>query len=268
MPALSSECAVCLEEYTEPVCIPCGHLYCMKCVAEVVRYGGGNFGKCPTCKRDFNLFIPDATFVPEAFKPFLLSPIRRIYAPESLDKEREDTTPFKDKIKELEASVSEERDRVFQLEATLEADTRAIDDLEAEVKEMKKDGKVREREARRKARELNKALQESKRLEEEIEKLKEANAALNSTNEELTEEIESYNVRRWGPSIKSESDSDSDLEIIQCKYKAPTARVSRSQKRNLWDASDNEDSDDSVVEIPDPRPSAKRIKLSMPGVRR
>ncbi|KAF5317892.1 hypothetical protein D9611_014861 [Ephemerocybe angulata] len=248
MPALSSECAVCLEEYTEPVCIPCGHLYCMKCVTEVVRYGGGNFGKCPTCKRDFNLckssktiVIPDATFVPEAFKPFLLSPIRRIYAPESLDKEHEDTTPLKDKIKELEASVSEERDRVFQLEATLEADTRALDDLEAE---------------------------ENKRLEEEIEKLKEANAALNSTNEELTEEIESYNVRRWGASIKSESDSDAGLEIIQCKYKAPTARVSRPRKRNLWDASDDEDSDDSVVEIPDPRPSAKRIKLSMPRVRR
>ncbi|KAF6753474.1 hypothetical protein DFP72DRAFT_966765, partial [Ephemerocybe angulata] len=98
------ECSVCLDEYEEPVCIPCGHVYCKSCIKDVVNQQGGerNVGKCPECRKEFHLFIPDLTHAPAFLEPFLVSPIRRIYAPYA---GQGTLNKLNDRIKELEAQL-------------------------------------------------------------------------------------------------------------------------------------------------------------------
>ncbi len=45
-----SDCAICLEPPTEPVLTPCGHKYCLECVAQLF-HGAGGQKKCPLCRR-------------------------------------------------------------------------------------------------------------------------------------------------------------------------------------------------------------------------
>ncbi|XP_019647009.1 PREDICTED: tripartite motif-containing protein 3-like [Branchiostoma belcheri] len=43
------DCSICLQMFTRPKVLPCGHTFCKKCLVTYVR--GGMFFHCPTCKR-------------------------------------------------------------------------------------------------------------------------------------------------------------------------------------------------------------------------
>lgn len=45
-------CSVCLDVFTEPVSIPCGHNFCMSCIAK--HWEGKNQCLCPLCNKKFN----------------------------------------------------------------------------------------------------------------------------------------------------------------------------------------------------------------------
>ena len=45
------ECAVCLEQYTEPKVLPCLHSFCKRCLQGLLTQEGAVFKiNCPTCR--------------------------------------------------------------------------------------------------------------------------------------------------------------------------------------------------------------------------
>jgi hypothetical protein len=70
-----------LSSFKDPVCIPCGHVYCKRCLTEYTN-APGNLGltaKCPDCRASFHLVIPDVTCLPEKYHKFVSQNVRRIY---------------------------------------------------------------------------------------------------------------------------------------------------------------------------------------------
>ena len=58
-------CAVCLDRYTEPKTLPCLHIYCRKCLDELVQQGGQL--KCPSCRKPTRLSERGTSGLPTAF---------------------------------------------------------------------------------------------------------------------------------------------------------------------------------------------------------
>ena len=58
-------CAVCLGRYTEPKMLPCLHIYCKKCLDELVQLGGEL--KCPSCRKPTRLSERGTSGLPTAF---------------------------------------------------------------------------------------------------------------------------------------------------------------------------------------------------------
>eukprot|EP00058_Branchiostoma_floridae_P004632 XP_002590120.1 hypothetical protein BRAFLDRAFT_83399 [Branchiostoma floridae] len=47
------ECSICLQVYTRPKVLPCGHTFCMECLVSFVN--GSKSLKCPVCQKNTNL---------------------------------------------------------------------------------------------------------------------------------------------------------------------------------------------------------------------
>ncbi|XP_073468232.1 E3 ubiquitin-protein ligase TRIM8-like [Aquarana catesbeiana] len=48
------ECSVCLDFYTDPVILTCGHNFCRDCIGRVLDTQEGSGGySCPECKQNF-----------------------------------------------------------------------------------------------------------------------------------------------------------------------------------------------------------------------
>ena len=58
-------CAVCLDRYTEPKTLPCLHIYCKKCLDELVQLGGEL--RCPSCRKPTRLSERGTSGLPTAF---------------------------------------------------------------------------------------------------------------------------------------------------------------------------------------------------------
>ena len=58
-------CAVCLDRYTEPKTLPCLHIYCKKCLDELVQLGCEL--KCPSCRKPTRLSERGTSGLPTAF---------------------------------------------------------------------------------------------------------------------------------------------------------------------------------------------------------
>uniref|UniRef100_A0A672FR08 RING-type domain-containing protein n=1 Tax=Salarias fasciatus TaxID=181472 RepID=A0A672FR08_SALFA len=44
-------CSICLEVFTDPVSIPCGHNFCKQCITQ--HWNTNNICDCPLCKKRF-----------------------------------------------------------------------------------------------------------------------------------------------------------------------------------------------------------------------
>lgn len=48
----NSNCGICLEEFKDPVVLPCTHLYCSGCIIKWLTKNNRMVGKCPVCKKN------------------------------------------------------------------------------------------------------------------------------------------------------------------------------------------------------------------------
>ncbi|KAM9364112.1 E3 ubiquitin-protein ligase TRIM21-like [Pholidichthys leucotaenia] len=63
-------CSICLDVFTDPVSIPCGHNFCKNCITQ--HWDVGNSCQCPMCKKKFNM-RPELhinTFISETVSQF------------------------------------------------------------------------------------------------------------------------------------------------------------------------------------------------------
>ncbi|KAF4610618.1 hypothetical protein D9613_007142 [Agrocybe pediades] len=96
-----SPCSICLSPFKDPVCLPCGHLYCKKCLTEHVNIPSnrGMTSNCPDCRSTFNITIPDLTYLPEKYHPFISHAVRRVYI------DMESDSALQRKLKQAEAKL-------------------------------------------------------------------------------------------------------------------------------------------------------------------
>uniref|UniRef100_A0A8C4RKG5 Uncharacterized protein n=1 Tax=Erpetoichthys calabaricus TaxID=27687 RepID=A0A8C4RKG5_ERPCA len=147
-------CSVCLDTLTDPVTIPCGHNFCLKCLTDCWDYSQEFF--CPQCRENFSTrpALRRNNLLNEVIKKLkkttLISPLSQNYAgPEDVE-------------------LMEEHEKNFT------AVIRCIEEAHKKLTE-----KIREQEKR----EMEKAEGVMERLEKEIEELKRREAELKELSE-------------------------------------------------------------------------------------
>jgi len=75
------KCSICLTTFKDPVCLPCGHIYCSKCLSDHINAPSnkGMTASCPECRTDFNIFTPELACLPRQYHKFILPSVRRVY---------------------------------------------------------------------------------------------------------------------------------------------------------------------------------------------
>ncbi|KAG1907958.1 uncharacterized protein F5891DRAFT_220969 [Suillus fuscotomentosus] len=75
-----AECGICLEDIKKPVCIPCGHVHCEKCLRAHINSGNDALkSSCPSCRGIFHIAMPDLSFVPKKYHDFMVPCVRKLY---------------------------------------------------------------------------------------------------------------------------------------------------------------------------------------------
>ncbi|KAG7445083.1 uncharacterized protein BT62DRAFT_1077290 [Guyanagaster necrorhizus] len=107
----SCVCSICLSDFVDPVCTPCGHVYCSRCIVEatsVQRDEGYATAPCPTCRKPFSIADDPLS---QDFQEYFGHPLRRLYV-NGL------RVNFEDKVKRLEqriATLERENQRIRML---------------------------------------------------------------------------------------------------------------------------------------------------------
>ncbi|KAJ3786783.1 hypothetical protein GGU10DRAFT_163918 [Lentinula aff. detonsa] len=78
---MAGQCTICLSEMNDPVCIPCGHLYCSQCLSDYIASSSedGYTTLCPTCRALFSIVSPELTCLPKHVHRYITPSIRRVY---------------------------------------------------------------------------------------------------------------------------------------------------------------------------------------------
>ncbi|KIJ55562.1 hypothetical protein M422DRAFT_63599 [Sphaerobolus stellatus SS14] len=93
-------CSICLEPFTEPVVTPCGHVFCLQClIASCQKSPDATKAPCPACRTTFSLVSPNQMFIPEKYRQFIDSNVRKLYIDDSPEKE------LQERVVQLEARV-------------------------------------------------------------------------------------------------------------------------------------------------------------------
>ncbi|PBK69133.1 hypothetical protein ARMSODRAFT_1019126 [Armillaria solidipes] len=72
-------CSICLPDFIDPVCTPCGHVYCSRCITEatsIQRNQGSVTAPCPTCRKSFSINDDPRS---QDFREYFGYPLRRLY---------------------------------------------------------------------------------------------------------------------------------------------------------------------------------------------
>ncbi|KAK0501622.1 hypothetical protein EDD18DRAFT_742901 [Armillaria luteobubalina] len=78
---MSDQCTICICDYTDPVSIPCGHVYCMQCLSDYIASSSpdGITASCPTCRADFSIVVPELHSLSRQFHRYITPSIRRVF---------------------------------------------------------------------------------------------------------------------------------------------------------------------------------------------
>ncbi|PBK69169.1 hypothetical protein ARMSODRAFT_1019158 [Armillaria solidipes] len=78
---MSDQCTICICDYTEPVSIPCGHVYCMQCLSDYISSSSpdGLTAACPTCRAEFSIVVPELHSLSKQFHRYTTPSIRRVF---------------------------------------------------------------------------------------------------------------------------------------------------------------------------------------------
>ncbi|KAK0466881.1 uncharacterized protein EV420DRAFT_1505958 [Desarmillaria tabescens] len=72
-------CSICLSEFVDPVCTPCGHIYCFSCITQatsILRNEVSTTAPCPACRKPFSIRDDPLS---RDFHEYFGYPLRRLY---------------------------------------------------------------------------------------------------------------------------------------------------------------------------------------------
>ncbi|KAK7686223.1 hypothetical protein QCA50_010443 [Cerrena zonata] len=109
------ECSICLDELKDPVAIPCGHIHCEQCLFQYIEEcPSPTEAPCPTCRTLFPIVQPDLRLIPQKFRPFIMTSMRRVYLPKP---EETNQQALLDQVRTLEKRVkSLKKDKLSLME--------------------------------------------------------------------------------------------------------------------------------------------------------
>ncbi|KAJ7154565.1 hypothetical protein C8R46DRAFT_1117758 [Mycena filopes] len=78
-----TNCSICLEAFTSPVSLPCGHVFCRECIRRTVdavkSRATTTTHLCPTCRKPYSIVTLDPKLVPPYLRPHIQPPIRKLF---------------------------------------------------------------------------------------------------------------------------------------------------------------------------------------------
>ncbi|TFK71440.1 hypothetical protein BDN72DRAFT_877163 [Pluteus cervinus] len=99
------ECSICLSAFKDPVCIPCGHIYCKKCLTDHVNLPTNDDlnSSCPICRAQFTTVMPDLTYLPKKYHQYVIPSVRQVYIDTSGERTlKKKITQAEERIRALE----------------------------------------------------------------------------------------------------------------------------------------------------------------------
>ncbi|KAJ7056210.1 hypothetical protein C8F01DRAFT_1373170 [Mycena amicta] len=80
-------CSICIEPFTQPVSLPCGHVFCKVCIRKAVESESRNLRVlqhlCPSCRTPYSIITIDPALVPSHMRPHVRPSIRPLFLGDS-----------------------------------------------------------------------------------------------------------------------------------------------------------------------------------------
>ncbi|KAJ7339201.1 hypothetical protein DFH08DRAFT_876288 [Mycena albidolilacea] len=74
-------CSICYQQFTSPVSLPCGHVFCRECICRTIDSIKSCSVQhyCPACRKPYCVVAIDPSLVPPYLRPHVQSPIRPVF---------------------------------------------------------------------------------------------------------------------------------------------------------------------------------------------
>ncbi|KAJ7504234.1 hypothetical protein B0H11DRAFT_1981311 [Mycena galericulata] len=179
-------CGICLSRLNEPICVPCGHVYCSDCVSAHVgaTSADGFSAACPACREPFYTVRPELSCLPKPFHKFALPSLRRVY----IDLEPLEAPPNRRSL--IPESAHRTTTRPSGLEARLTASEARVAALEADKDRLLRACEQHAAAARAHARGETVALRKVTDLQRDLTQARVETAALRREGERAKDDLE------------------------------------------------------------------------------
>ncbi|KAF8159361.1 hypothetical protein B0H34DRAFT_400570 [Crassisporium funariophilum] len=146
---IAVECSICLSIFKEPTSLPCGHIYCTKCLSDYVNSANNRTmaSSCPTCRAGFSIVTPELTYLPKKYHQYIVPALRRLYLDvsqytilhEKLQQAEEINTLYRNNEQELRRSLDQLKAAMVVSDTGVAAAARKLVVLEADLAGMERD---------------------------------------------------------------------------------------------------------------------------------
>ncbi|KAL4248617.1 hypothetical protein ABKN59_004369 [Abortiporus biennis] len=196
MPAsLTHTCPLCIDELTSPICPPCGHIMCQKCLTSYIETKPEPLKiPCPICKVPFSEAILDRT--PEKYLTFLAPHLRAVFLPEVENPLEARVEELEKQLVALQKTTASQESEILRLNDKLATERGSWDIERNKTQDAYK--KLEEKE-KRTTEELRRV--QAARLDSDIEKIK--MILLNPKAEVKIPTTTNTNTRTTSPGIRS-----------------------------------------------------------------
>ncbi|KAF7291977.1 RING-type domain-containing protein [Mycena indigotica] len=75
-------CSICIEPFTQPVSLPCGHVFCRLCIRKNVESEASKSSTlhlCPSCRTPYSIITIDPALVPSHMRPHIRPSMRPLF---------------------------------------------------------------------------------------------------------------------------------------------------------------------------------------------